>query len=102
MSVFPVFLKLAGRRVLVVGGGPVAAGKLAALLEAEATVTVVAPEVVDTISRAPVEILRRPFRVEDVEGIWYVVAAAPPDVNRAVAAAAHARGIFVNAVDDLE
>ena len=43
MSIFPVFLKLAGRRVLVVGGGPVAAGKLRALLDAEADVTVVAP-----------------------------------------------------------
>lgn len=102
MSVFPVFLKLAGRRVVVVGGGPVAAGKLGALIEAEASVTVVAPEVVGAIASAPVEIVRRPFRPEDVDGAWYVVAAAPPDVNRAVAAAAHARGIFVNAVDDIE
>lgn len=102
MSVFPVFLKLAGRRVLVVGGGPVAAGKLRALIEAEATVTVVAPDVTDTIARAPVDIIRRPFRAEDLDGVWYVVAAAPPDVNRAVAAAANTRGIFVNAVDDVE
>jgi uroporphyrin-III C-methyltransferase/precorrin-2 dehydrogenase/sirohydrochlorin ferrochelatase len=102
MAVFPVFLKLAGRRVLVVGGGLVAAGKLRALVEAEASVTVVAPDVVDAIREAPVEILRREFRPEDLDGTWYVVAAAPPDVNRAVSAAAHARGIFVNAVDDLE
>ena len=102
MSVFPVFLKLAGRRVLVVGAGPIAAGKLRALLEADAVVTVVAPEVTDAIAASPVEIHRRPFRAEDVEGVWYVVAAAPPEVNRAVAAAAHARGIFVNAVDDIE
>lgn len=102
MSVFPVFLKLAGRRVLVVGGGPVAAGKLRALLDAEARVTVVAPEVVDAVAAAPVEVLRRPFRTEDLDGVWYVVAAAPPDVNRAVAQAAHARGLFVNAVDDVE
>lgn len=102
MSVFPVFLKLAGRRVLVVGAGPVAAGKLRALLDAEAVVTVVAPDVTDAVAASPVEIHRRPFRADDVDGVWYVVAAAPPDVNRAVAAAAHARGIFVNAVDDLE
>lgn len=102
MSVFPVFLKLAGRRVLVVGGGPVAAGKLRALLDAEARVTVVAPDVADAIAAAPVEILRRPFRTDDLDGVWYVVAAAPPDVNRAVAQAAHARGLFVNAVDDVE
>jgi uroporphyrin-III C-methyltransferase/precorrin-2 dehydrogenase/sirohydrochlorin ferrochelatase len=102
MAVFPIFLKLAGRRVVVVGGGQVAAGKLRALLDAEAAVTVVAPQVVEAIAAAPVRILRREFRPEDLDGTWYVVAAAPPDVNRAVSAAAHVRGIFVNAVDDVE
>lgn len=102
MAVFPVFLKLAGRRVVVVGGGSVAAGKLRALLDAEAAVTVVAPQVVEAIAGAPVRILRREFKPEDLDGTWYVVAAAPPDVNRAVSAAAHVRGIFVNAVDDVE
>ena len=102
MAVFPVFLKLAGRRVLVVGGGPVAASKLRGLLDADATVVVVAPDVVGEIAAAPVEILRRPFVPEDLEGISFVVAAAPPAVNREVAAAAHPRGLFVNAVDDME
>ena len=102
MAVFPVFLKLAGRRVLVVGGGPVAAGKLRALLEAEARVTVVAPDVTAAIRSAPVEIVQRPFEPGDLDGVWFVVAAAPPDVNRHVASVAHARGIFVNAVDDVE
>lgn len=102
MSVFPVFLKLGGRRVLVVGGGPVAAGKLRALLEADARVTVVAPEVTQAIRTAPVEIVQRPFAPRDLDGACFVVAAAPPEVNRDVASAAHARGIFVNAVDDVE
>jgi siroheme synthase-like protein len=101
VSVLPIFLKLAGRRVLVVGGGPVAASKLRALLDAEATVVVVAPEIVTEIAAAPVETVRRPFVPTDVEGMSFVVAAAPPDVNREVAAAAHARGLFVNAVDDM-
>ena len=51
-SLFPVFLKLAGRRVLVVGGGPVAASKLAALVAAGAVVHVVAPDVVPAICGA--------------------------------------------------
>ncbi len=101
VPVFPIFLKLAGRRVLVVGGGPVAAGKLRALLDAEAAVTVVAPDVVDAIAAAPVEIRRRPFVHSDLDGVSLVVAAAPPEVNRDVSAAAHARGLFVNAVDDM-
>jgi siroheme synthase-like protein len=49
-----------------------------------------------------VTIARRPFEPADVDGAWYVVAAAPPEVNRAVARAAEARCLFVNAVDDLE
>ena len=49
-----------------------------------------------------VAIVRRPFEPGDVEGAWYVVAAAPPEVNRAVARAAEPRCLFVNAVDDLE
>jgi siroheme synthase-like protein len=102
VSVFPVFLKLAGRRVLVVGGGRVARGKLDALLAAEALVTVVAPTVLDEIASAPVEVVRRGFEPGDLDGVWYVVAAAPPAVNRSVAEAAHARGLFVNAVDDVE
>ncbi|MEO7273838.1 MAG: uroporphyrinogen-III C-methyltransferase [Vicinamibacterales bacterium] len=101
MSVFPVFLKLAGRRVLVVGAGPVAASKLHALLEAEALVTVVAPDIVDEIAAAPVRIVRRGFEEQDLNGVCFVVAAAPPEVNRQVAAAAEPRGLFVNAVDDM-
>ena len=98
---FPTFLKLGGRRVLMVGAGPIAASKLGSLLDAGAVVTVVAPDVVDEIAAAPVEIVRRPFQAGDVEGVCYVVAAAPPAVNREVAAVAHARGLFVNAVDDI-
>ena len=86
----------------MVGAGPVAAGKLQPLLDAGAAVKVVAPDVVPEIAAAPVEILRRGFEPSDVDGASFVVAAAPPAVNREVAAAAQARGIFVNAVDDLE
>ena len=99
---FPTFLKLQGRRVLLVGGGPVAAGKLRGLLDAGADVSVVAPTILLEIAGAPVHTALRPFRPADLDGVSFVVAAAPPDVNRDVAAAAHARGIFVNAVDDVE
>lgn len=104
MAVFPVFLKLEGRRVVVVGAGPMAAAKLAPLVDAGARVTVIAPAVVDAIAaRADrIEILRRPFVETDLDGAWYVVAAAPPEVNRDVARAAAARHLFVNAVDDME
>lgn len=99
---FPVFLRLEGRRVLLVGGGTIAAGKLRALLDAGADVTVVAPVIADAIAHAPVTALRRPFEPSDLDGVWYVVAAAPRNVNAEVARGANARGIFVNAVDDVE
>jgi uroporphyrin-III C-methyltransferase/precorrin-2 dehydrogenase/sirohydrochlorin ferrochelatase len=102
VALFPVFLKLAGRRVLVVGGGPVAAGKLRALLEGGAEVIVVAPQICDEIRSAWVTIVQRPFVPSDLDGVAFVVAAAPPAVNHEVATAAHARGLFVNAVDDVE
>jgi uroporphyrin-III C-methyltransferase / precorrin-2 dehydrogenase / sirohydrochlorin ferrochelatase len=102
VSLFPLFLKLTGRKVLVVGGGPVAASKLPALLEAGAEVTVVAPEVREEIGASRARVLRRGFEPGDVDGAWLVVAAAPPEVNAAVAAAAAERQVFVNAVDDAD
>lgn len=100
-SLFPVFLKLAGRRVLVVGGGPVASSKLAALVAAGAVVHVVAPEVVPEMAALGVSIARREFEPADLDDAWFVVAAATPAVNRQVADAAESRRLFVNAVDDL-
>jgi uroporphyrin-III C-methyltransferase/precorrin-2 dehydrogenase/sirohydrochlorin ferrochelatase len=99
-ALFPVFLKLEGRKVLLVGAGKVAEGKLLGLLAAGALVTVVAPTVTDAFGAGRVVRLRRPFHERDVDGAWLVVAAAPPEVNRQVVAAAEARGVFVNAVDD--
>jgi siroheme synthase-like protein len=102
VSVYPVFLKLEGRRVLVVGAGNVAAAKIQGLLSAGALVTVVAPQVCEAIRVAPVTLRRRGFEPADLDGVCFVVAAAPRNVNRGVAAAAHARGLLVNAVDDVE
>jgi len=97
---FPAFLKLRHRRVVVIGGGPVAASKLAALQSAGAHVVVVAPHVCDAIRSAGVDIIERPYLAADLDGAWFVVAAAPPDVNRAVSQEAERRHLFVNAVDD--
>jgi uroporphyrin-III C-methyltransferase/precorrin-2 dehydrogenase/sirohydrochlorin ferrochelatase len=102
MPMFPAFLHLGSRRVVVVGGGVVAASKLEALLAAGADVTVVAPEVRPEIERAAVTVVRRAFQDTDLDGAWWVVAAAPRDVNRQVVAAAESRRVFVNAVDDPE
>ncbi|MGE0392121.1 MAG: uroporphyrinogen-III C-methyltransferase [Vicinamibacterales bacterium] len=97
---FPLFLKLTGRGVLVVGAGPVGAGKAASLVKAGARVTMVAPDVSPGAAALPVTFVRRAFQPSDLDGMFLAVAAAPPEVNRAVLAAGEARQVFVNAVDD--
>jgi len=88
--------------VLVVGAGPVAASKIQSLLDTGAQVSVVAPEVRAEIERPGITIHRRAFQPGDVDGAWLVLAAATPEVNREVRAAADQRGVFVNAIDHPE
>jgi siroheme synthase-like protein len=103
-TLFPLFLKLAGRKVLVVGGGPVATAKVRSLLAASAVVHVVAPEVTPELAELElagnISIARRSFEAGDFGGVWLVVAAVPPEVARVVAAAAESQRLFVLAVDD--
>jgi uroporphyrin-III C-methyltransferase/precorrin-2 dehydrogenase/sirohydrochlorin ferrochelatase len=99
-ELLPLFLHLRGRRVVLVGAGPVGASKLASLLAAGADVRVVAPDVHPDVEHAAVTIERRAFSPSDLDDAWLVVAAATPEVNRQVADAAAERRVFVNAVDD--
>jgi uroporphyrin-III C-methyltransferase / precorrin-2 dehydrogenase / sirohydrochlorin ferrochelatase len=101
-ALFPVFLKLEGRPVLLVGAGSVAASKLDGLVAAGAKVTVVAPEVRPEIQRAEVCVLKRTFVPADLDRVFFAIAAATPAVNREVRVAAEERALFVNAVDDVE
>ena len=99
---FPVFLKLGGKRVVVVGGGAMALEKLPALVDAGAVITVVAPEIKPEIRQLPrLTFVERGFERADLDGAWYVVAAAPPEINRRVSEVAADKQTFVNAVDDL-
>lgn len=99
-SLFPAFLRLQDRPVLLVGGGPVAAAKLSALLDSGARVTVVAPQIRPELERPEVRLVRRAFEPADLDSVWLAVAAAPPEINRAVREAAEERRIFLNAADD--
>ena len=100
-DLLPVFLKLEGRSVLLVGGGRLAKSKLPALLAAGAVVRVVAPEIDPEIATTAVTIERRGFVPADLDGAWFAIAAATPEVNRDVSRAAEERRVFVNAVDDV-
>ncbi len=103
-ALLPLFLKLSGRVVVVVGGGPVATAKVGALLETGAKILVVAPELPPELeswaAEGKISILRRCFEASDLGSAWLVVAAAPPEVNRLVAAVAESQRLYVLAVDD--
>jgi uroporphyrin-III C-methyltransferase/precorrin-2 dehydrogenase/sirohydrochlorin ferrochelatase len=110
---FPLFADLRGRRVLVAGGGEVAARKVRLLREAGAQVEVVAreiaaPELAAWIAspgaeKAPVTWLAREFEDAQLAGATLVVAAtSDAALNARVAAAARARGLLCNVVDDAE
>jgi precorrin-2 dehydrogenase len=105
MTAYPVVLRLSGKRVLVVGGGAVAARKVEGLLASGAAVTVVAPVVVaelrDAAARGEVEIVERSYRPGDLEGAWLVLTATDDDTTQQqVFDDAEAAGIWVNAADD--
>ncbi len=107
MKLFPLFADLQGRRVLVVGGGEIAARKVQLLLEASADVHVGAPELAPQLTewaqQGRIHVLSGTFRPEWLDGAWLAVAATDDRaVNAAVAEAAGARRIFSNVVDDAE
>ena len=113
MSLFPLFVDLAGKRVVVVGGGTVGRRKAAAALAAGAVVGVVDPKanpdregggVCDSHplphGRGSPEHIRAPYSPDHLAGAHLVFACATPDVNARVVSDAKARGIWVNAASD--
>jgi len=103
VPLYPVNLLVAGRRVLVVGGGPVAAEKARGLLAAGAVVHVVATEVADQVRRLDLTWEERPYQRGEVAGYRLAVAATDDrSVNQAVYDDGEAAGVWVNAADDPE
>ena len=95
MTMFPMFVKLDGRRVLLVGAGQVGESKVAGLLAAGASVTVVAPTATEKIrqlaEQGALQWHAREFEPRDLDDVVLAVAAVPEDVARAVYAEARLR-----------
>jgi precorrin-2 dehydrogenase len=107
MALFPAFLKLSGRRCLVVGAGPVAEEKISGLLVAGAGIRVVAPQATPQIRAwARAKKIRwdaRPYRASDLSGVFLVIAASSsPHLHAKIYQDAHRRGVLCNVVDDPE
>src|SRR5919108_4462821 len=93
-------LDLAGRSCLVVGAGSVGLEKARGLVDCDARVTVVAPEVMPELRKLPVELLERRFESRDLDGRFLVVAAtSDPTLNRGIYEEAEARLLLCNVVD---
>jgi uroporphyrin-III C-methyltransferase/precorrin-2 dehydrogenase/sirohydrochlorin ferrochelatase len=104
-DIYPTALRLLGRPVLVVGGGPVAERRAKGLLDAGAKVTVVAPIATETLQGLDASGLlsweAREYRTSDLDGVWFVqTATGTSAVDTQVAADAEAQRIWcVNASD---
>ncbi len=106
-NMFPMFLKIEGRRCLVVGAGKVAEGKIRGLLDSGALVQVVAPEAVWQIQKwafdGALGWYPRSFEGSDLDHVSLVIAATSSrTVNAQVFAEARSRNVLCNAVDDPE
>ena len=105
MPLLPVFVKLEGRRCLVVGGGAIGLQKVRSLLDCGAKVTVIAPEsgsdICTLAEQGKIDWLRRKYDPDDIAGHLLVIAATDDtEVNHAVYQDAVAAGVLANAVDD--
>jgi uroporphyrin-III C-methyltransferase / precorrin-2 dehydrogenase / sirohydrochlorin ferrochelatase len=107
MDYFPIFLRLAGEPVLVVGGGEVAARKIDLLLRTSAKVRVVAPELVaglaERVAAGEIVHVAAEFTPEHLDGVRLAIAATDKRaINAWVAHQAERRNVPVNVVDDRE
>ena len=98
---FPLFVNLAGRKVLLFGGGPVALRRARTLVAFGPDLTVIAPEPDPAFLSLPVRLERRAYRPGELRGAFLVLAATDDEeVNRAIAAEARARGALANNASD--
>ena len=103
-SMFPIFVKLEGRPVLVVGAGKVGEGKIEALLDTGAHVRVVTRKATDAVRgwahTGKIELEERPFTPADLDGVFLaIVATSSRGLNEAVYREAQRRGVLCNVVD---
>jgi precorrin-2 dehydrogenase len=105
-ELFPIFVKLDGRRALVVGGGKMAALRVKQLTRAGARVTVISPRIIAEIegiaNTKSVAVIRRGFERTDLTRRFFIVIAATNDskVQHAVFEEAERRAILCNVVDN--
>lgn len=105
MRCYPVFLNLQGRPCVVIGGGPIAVGKVKGLIEAGAAITLVSPELTPGLQsladEGRITHLKRYYQPGDLAGAFLAISATDDHaVNEQVWQEATERNILINMVDD--
>lgn len=103
---YPVMLSLEGKKAVVMGGGKIASRKINGLLRAGAHVTVVSPEISESITQWHNQELlqweQRAYRCGDEKTGWVVIAATDqPEVNAEIAGNTDSWQL-VNVIDQAE
>ena len=102
---YPVYLNLKNRRVLIIGGGEIATGKIPALLESGAKIEVISPLVTEELKEyaasGKVTWTEREYIRGDLDGIFVAIAATNVrKVNQVIYDEADEKGVLLNVVDD--
>lgn len=106
MALYPIFVEMKGRPVIVIGGGNVGAEKVRGLLAAEADITLVSPALIDELRQhvdaGRIRHIAREYVESDLDGGYEFIMVATDDgaINAEVAVAGKKRGLWVNAADD--
>jgi len=103
-SLFPMFVKLEGRRCLVVGAGKVGEPKIASLIDTGASIRVIALEATQAVHEwarnGKISLELRAFAAQDLEETFLaVIATSSNDLNRFIYGEAQRRGVVCNVVD---
>lgn len=102
-SHFPIFINLQGRKLVIVGGGKIAARRIKTLLRFGGEITVVAPQFCEEILKLhdKVMIVQEPYEIKHIENAFFVITATDDSgVNNKVCADCRSRGILVNTAHD--
>lgn len=108
-KLYPIFLKLQNKKVLIIGGGLIALQKLVTLLDTEASITLIAPTIIDEIydckgefpNIRPIKFIERDYEFGDEKGFDLVIAATNVnELNNSIANRCRDQNILVNSVDE--
>lgn len=104
MRYYPIYLDIKGKKCAVIGGGDVAARKVASLLNAGAKVRVISPDVISKLDKmarsGKIDLIKRPYRKGDLKGALLVYATTDDKVvNTRISEEAEKKGILLNVAD---